>query len=97
MNYNNLYNQNVKKTSPPKNTKLMNIKNININNNLYNCYSLLSSLLFPLACAYPLGLFDPNISSQVNPNVNNPGNNPNPIMNPLWLLPKKGFPLPLKF
>ena len=77
----NILFQKVRNTSPPKNTKLMNMKNIKINNNLCNCCSLDSSLL--LLLPPPPTLFDPKISSHEKFKVNNAGNNPKPITNPL--------------
>ena len=86
--------QNVKNTSPPKKTKLMNMKNMNISSSLCSCCSLVSSLLLlfaPPAAPLPT-LLEPKMSSHVKFNVNKAGNSPKPITNPFCLLPKKGFP-----
>ena len=75
--------QKVRKTSPPKKTKLMNMKNMKISNNLCNYYSLVSSIPFPALGAAPFELFEPKISSQVKLSVKRAGKRPRPITNPL--------------
>ena len=75
--------QNVRNRSPPKKTKLMNIKNMNINSNLYSYCSRLSSLFDAFAPFPRLLLFGPKISSQVKFSVNKAGKIPSPITNPL--------------
>lgn len=86
--------QKVRKTSPPKKTKLMNMKNIKMQRSLYSCCSLVSSVFAP--SAPPFSLLppnmclmrvvasgpDPKISSHVKFSVNRAGNKPMPIMKP---------------
>jgi hypothetical protein len=79
--------QKVKNTSPPKNTKLINIKNINTINSLIIYYSLVSSVFAAFA---PVLLPDPNMSSHEKLSVKSAGNSPMPIAKPpLFLFPKK--------
>ena len=89
----NGYSQNVRNTSPPKKTKLMNMKNIKMQSSLYNCYSLDSSLFAPFA---PGAFPDPKMSSHVKFKENKAGNSPIPIMKPppFYLLPNNPLPEP---
>ena len=79
--------QKTRKTSPPKHTKLTNMKKTNRNRNFCTFPSYVSSLLpalGPWAAALPFGpgLFYPNMSSHVKLRVNRAGNKPSPITNP---------------
>jgi hypothetical protein len=104
------HNQKVRNTSPPKNTKLINMKSIRMPKSLYSYYSLVSSVFpwFAPSFAFPPNIWrrrvvasgpDPKMSSQVKFRVNSAGNRPIPIMKPplpLLLPNKPPFP-PAKF